>query len=89
METLPSFRLVRIKYGDLIRRKEEPILEEKLRLLFDFQKFEKNAELQAVIDAAHARHVARPLSDDEVESVAAAGMPGATKKKKDPREDWT
>ena len=63
-------------------------MEERLRLLFDFQGYEKNADLQAVIDAVHARYSARELRDDEVDSVAAAGMPGATSRRKDPKEEW-
>ncbi len=48
-------------------------MEKKIGLLFDYQKYEKNADLQAVIDAVHARYSAKKLSDDEVEFVAAAG----------------
>ena len=51
-------------------------------MLFDFQKFEKNADLQAVIDAVHARYAARKLSDEEAECVAAAGTPDAALKRK-------
>ena len=50
-------------------------MDKKLSLLFDFQRFEKNADVQAVIDAVHARYTARKLSDDEADCVAAAGMP--------------
>ena len=52
-------------------------MEKDLGLLFDYQKFENNAELQAVIDAVHRRRSARMLSDDEAEFVAAAGTPEA------------
>ena len=62
-------------------------MEKKLGLLFDFQKFQKNAELQAVIDAVHARYAARKLSDDEVEFVAAAGMPNTALERKNPLEE--
>ena len=55
-------------------------MEKKLSQLFDFQKYEMNAELQAVVDAVHARHSARKLSDDEAGYVAAAGMPGTVPK---------
>ncbi len=62
-------------------------MEEKLRQLFDYQKYEKNADLQAVIDAVHARYGARRLSDDEAELVTAAGRPEAAMKKwQDPRK---
>ena len=70
-----------------MERKEEHSLEEKLSLLFDYQTFEGNADLQAVIDAVHARCGAQALSDDEAELVAAAGMPGAEQKKKLPWEE--
>ena len=57
---------------------------DKLSSLFDFQKYENNAKLQAVIDSVHARYTAVPLSDDEVEWVAAAGAPKAAPEKPDP-----
>ena len=66
--------------------KEEQRLEKKISLLFDFQKFEKNKDLQAVIYAVHARYTARKLTDDEAELVAAAGRPEAALKHKDPKE---
>ena len=34
-------------------------MEKKLRSLFDYQDFAKNADLQAVIDAVHGRYAAR------------------------------
>ena len=68
--------------------KEEQVLEKKISMLFDFQKFEKNADLQSVIDAVHARYTARKLSDDEAELVAAAGMPDTAFKRKQPKEEW-
>lgn len=67
------------------RRKYD--LEKKLRLLFDFQAFEKNSNLQAVIDAVHGRYSARPLSDDEVEYVAAAGRQEASYQHKKQKEE--
>ena len=51
-----------------------------LRRLFDFQRFEKNARLQAVIDETHARIKAYKLSDDVLDLVSAAGD-GVTPKK--------
>ena len=60
---------------------------EKLGELFDFQKFENSASLQAVIDAAHMRYKGRALSDDEVEMVSAAGTPEAALKRSRPLED--
>ena len=81
VESLPSFRYDRIKYEVVhTEGKEGKGLEKYLTALFDFQRFEKNAELQAVVDSVHARYKARKLSDDEVEVVAAAGMPEATLK---------
>ena len=50
-------------------------MEKELRRLFDYQKFERNAELQSVIDRVHARYTKRMLSDEEADQVAAAGMP--------------
>ncbi len=45
-------------------------------LLFDYQTFERNAELQEIIDQVNARFPSRMLSDDEADLVAAAGLPG-------------
>ena len=45
-------------------------------LLFDYQTFEPNAELQEIIDQVNARFPSRMLSDDEADLVAAAGLPG-------------
>ena len=50
-------------------------MESKLKQLFDFQKFEGNSELQQVIDSVHARYAVRELSLDDMEFVAAAGVP--------------
>ena len=60
-------------------------MENKLRALFDYQKFEQNKDLQNVIDRVHARYrssTARMLDDDEADMVAAAGMPDPAMKKK-------
>ena len=62
-------------------------MEKKLSLLFDYQKFVNNKDLQHVIDAVHARHSGRMLSDEEVELVAAAGVPGMTSNQKTPWQD--
>ena len=66
-------------------------MEKKLKMLFDYQDFEKSDKLQAVIDRVHARYAARQLSDDEVEFVAAAGRPEANIKNKKPetKDDFT
>ena len=58
-------------------------MERKLTTLFDYQKFERNADLQAVIDSVHSRYSARELSMDEMEWVSAAGTPEAFQMKKD------
>ena len=62
-------------------------MENKLSLLFDYQKFEKNPELQAVIDTVHARYTARKLSDEEADWVNAAGRPEMVLKRDDPWKD--
>ena len=49
--------------------------EQKLKQLFDFQKFNKNAKLERFIQEAEAEGV--KLSDEELEQVFAAGEPGA------------
>ena len=49
-------------------------MENKLKALFDYQKFEGNAELQSVIDSVHSRYAVRELSMDEMEWVNAAGV---------------
>ena len=63
-------------------------MEKTLKSLFEFQKFEGNPALQQVINSVHARYSvhtrpsARELSLDELEWVAAAGMPGLKNEKK-------
>lgn len=47
-------------------------MENKLSRLFDFQKFEKNNALEALIAESENRY-ARELSDDDLEFVNAAG----------------
>ena len=53
-------------------------MERKIRALFDFQKFEGNADLQSVIDSVHSRYSGqnnvRELSLDEMSWVNAAGQ---------------
>lgn len=48
-------------------------MEERLRRLFDYQKFEGNEKLQEVIDGVKSRVEMVPLSDDDLDNVAAAG----------------
>ena len=57
-------------------------MERNLRALFDYQKFERNTDLQRVIDATHARYGngkkkgrVRELTMNELDMVAAAGSP--------------
>ena len=57
-----------------------------LSALFDFQKFEGNADLQRVIDSVHARYAVRELNIDEMEWVNAAGTPDRAPEKKDPEK---
>lgn len=47
-------------------------MENKLKNLFEFQRFEKNSQLQALIDDTHSR-AAQALSDDDLDFVNAAG----------------
>ena len=47
----------------------------KLNYLFDFQRFEGNRGLQQVIDSVHAKYPLRALSLDELDMIAAAGVP--------------
>ena len=58
-------------------------MEGKLKSLFDYQKFEGNPELQSVIDSVHARYAVKELSLDEMEWVAAAGIPETKPEDKD------
>lgn len=46
-----------------------------LTRLFDFQCFECNFSLQRVIDSSHSRHAAKQLDMEDLEWVAAAGVP--------------
>lgn len=62
-------------------------MEGKLKALFDYQKFEGNPDLQKVIDSVHSRHSARKLSLDELEWVAAAGIPNIKPEDKDRKGD--
>ena len=56
-------------------------MESILKNLFEYQKFDENAELRSVIDSVHARWTARELNLDEMEQVAAAGIPERPAKK--------
>ena len=50
-------------------------METMLNRLFDFQAFTREPALQEAIDSVHRRYEARELSLDEMEWVAAAGIP--------------
>ena len=66
-------------------------MENKLKALFDFQKFEGNSDLQQVIDSVHARYRTndfRELSLDEMEMLSAAGEPEIQPKKKDKKNGY-
>ena len=58
-------------------------MEGKLKTLFDYQKFEGNSALQSVIDSVHSRYAVKELSLDEMEWVAAAGVPDPKPEDKD------
>ena len=62
-------------------------MEKKLSLLFDYQKFQQNPELQHVIDSVHARFRKQKLSDDEADMVFAAGQPEIASLRKKPQKD--
>lgn len=47
-------------------------MENKLKKLFDFQRFEQNSELSSLIAQTHARS-SKALSDDDLDLVNAAG----------------
>ncbi len=57
-------------------------MENTLSTLFDFQRFEGNADLQLIINAVHSKYAMRELSVDEMDFIAAAGVPDLTAIKK-------
>ena len=57
-------------------------MDKKLEALFDLQKFDGNRDLQQVIDSVHAKYAVRELSLDDMEYVAAAGVPELQNKQK-------
>ena len=61
-------------------------MERTLTKLFDYQKFEKNADLERLIDSVHARYGMRELALDELEMINAAGTPN--RPFKDKKEDF-
>lgn len=61
-------------------------IDKKLSLLFDYQTFEQNAELQSIIDRVNARFPSRRLSDDEADLISAAGLPEMSLLRKKPQK---
>ena len=59
---------------------------EKLTALFDYQRFERNKRLQALIEDTENRCM-NALSDDDLEWVSAAGEETDLNDKKDGQED--
>ena len=58
----------------------------KLTALFDYQRFERNKKLQALIEDTENRCM-NALSDDDLEWVSAAGEETDPKDKKDGQDD--
>ena len=50
-------------------------MENLLKSLFDFQRFEGNPEMQSVIDDVERRYGIIEMTDDELNMLAAAGDP--------------
>lgn len=63
-------------------------MEKKLSQLFDYQRFERNAELEEIIAGVHNKTRACALSLDEAELVAAAGSKYVGEKKPDDEKLW-
>ena len=65
------------------------MMEQSLKKLFDYQKFEGNSALQSVIDSVHSRYSVREMDLDELEYVNAAGIPNMylPKKEQESKED--
>lgn len=65
------------------------MMEQSLKKLFDYQKFEGNSALQSVIDSVHSRYSVRELDLDKLEYVNAAGIPNMylLKKEQESKED--
>ena len=58
-------------------------MDNKLKQLFGYQRFEGNRDLQQVIDSVHAKYAARELALDDLEMVNAADVPELPDKRKD------
>ena len=59
-------------------------MESLLFRLFDLQRFESNASLQRVIDTVHSRHAVKRLGMEDLEWIAAAGVPEQANQPKEP-----
>lgn len=57
-------------------------MENKLKSLFEYQRFEKNAHLQNLIDETLNRYDAVELSEDDLDYVNAAGSSVVPRKQK-------
>ena len=64
---------------------DAPVNEKMLSALFDYQKFENEPSLAALIDETEHRYGGE-IPDDELFDVSAAGEPVPVKKPKDPRD---
>ena len=53
-----------------------------LKNLFEYQKFEEQPELQRIIDGVHTRYAMKELTADDLEYVAAAGSSDIYRKNK-------
>ncbi len=61
-------------------------IDKTIDLLFDYQTFARNEELQNIIDRISTRFPSRMLSDDEADLVAAAGTSGMALLRNKPRK---
>ncbi len=75
-----------------LSEREVRMTEKQLKQAFEYQKFERNPRLQAVIDAVHERVTLKELSDEDLDWVAAAGSaedgkPAGIRKPQKPEDD--
>ena len=60
--------------------------EKLLTNLFDFQRFERNPELQSMIAEVEQKYSVTEMSDDELDLLAAAGDPFSREPKKEDKD---
>lgn len=60
--------------------------EKLLTNLFDFQRFERNPELQSMIAEVEQKYSVTEMSDDELDLLAAAGDPFSRELKKEDKD---